>query len=109
MSDTATPPRYAAETGERFARLEQIADDTRRSLDRLERGIEKVSDRIEKVNDRIEKVNDWIDKVNDRLDTTTGEVRSQFRWTVGLLFSLALAMLAGFGTLFQSLSKLAHP
>jgi len=102
MSDTATPPRYAAETGERFARLEQIADDTRRSLDRLERGIEKVDGRIDKVNDR-------IDKVNDRLDATTGEARSQFRWTVGLLFSLALAMLAGFGTLFQSLSRLAHP
>ncbi len=102
MSDTATPPRYAAETGERFARLEQIADDTRRSLDRMERGIEKVSDRIDKVSER-------IDKVNDRLDATTGEVRSQFRWTVGLLFSLALAMLAGFGTIFQALSRLAHP
>lgn len=102
MSDTATPPRYAAETGERFARLEQIADDTRRSLDRLERGIEKVNDRIDKVSER-------IDKVNDRLDATTGEVRSQFRWTIGLLFSLTLAMLAGFGTLFQSLSRLAHP
>lgn len=40
MSDTQSVPRYPADMGERVARLEQIADDTRQSLDRIERGQE---------------------------------------------------------------------
>ncbi len=88
MRDTVATSPFAVETRECLARLEQIADDARRSLDRMERGIEKT---------------------NERLDTATSEARSQFGWTTGLLFSLTLATLAGFGTTFQAVSRLPHP
>lgn len=111
MSDAAT----RSDHGERIARLEQIADDTRRTLDRIEAGQSKLGERIDKLGERIDKMGERIDKMGERIDKIDGRIDrmgdrldQHFRWTVGMLFTLALATAGGFATLYQLISRLPH-
>ena len=101
MSEATT----RSDHGERIARLEQIAEDTRRSLDRIAEDARRSLDRIEagqlRLGERIDKMGERIDKLGDRQD-------QHFRWTVGLIFTLALATGGGFATLYQLISRLPH-
>ena len=91
MSDAA----ITLDHGERIARLEQIADDTRRSLDRIEANQSKLGDRLDQK----------IDALGTRLDR---RIDSLTKWLVGLLFTLTIAMLGGFAALHQVIARLPH-
>ncbi len=71
----------------RIARLEQIADDTRRGLDRLDHRLERLDGRIDRLDGR-------IDRLDGRLDT-------RFPWLLGV-------MLAGFGGLLGAMAHGFH-
>lgn len=47
MSETDTVPRFAANHAERLGKLDQIADDTRRAIERLDRALERFDTRLD--------------------------------------------------------------
>ena len=85
-----------------IARLEQIADDTRRTLDRIEAGQAKLGERIDAQGLRLDQK---VDALGTRLDR---RIDSLTKWFVGLLFTLTIAMLGGFAAFYQVIARLPH-
>ena len=85
-----------ATTNERLARLEAIAEQHKQGLISLEDRITRVEDRITRVEDHIARVEERI--VEERLDKS-------FRWLVGILFTILLAILGATVTILLNLPK----
>ena len=90
MSDAA----ITLDHGERIARLEQIADESKLG-DRLDQKIDALGTRLDQK----------IDALGTRLDR---RIDSLTKWLVGLLFTLTIAMLGGFAALHQVIARLPH-
>ena len=78
-----------ATTNERLTRLEAIAEQHKQNLISLEERITRVEDHIARVEERI---------VEDRMDKS-------FRWLVGILFTILLAILGATVTILLNLPK----
>ncbi len=48
-----------------------------------------------------------LDSIDRRLLALAAEQRAEFRWLIGLLIALLLAMIGGFGTVLNTLSHAA--
>ncbi len=82
MTDIDAVPRYIADMGERLARLEQIAEDTRRSLDRLELSMSGLRSEFGGLRS----------EVASEIRDVRNAGRAQFLWMLGI-------MLTGFSSL----------
>lgn len=80
-----------ATTNERLARLEAIVEQLAQTLMRVEDRITRVEDRIARVEDRIAKVEDHMNK--------------SFRWLVGILFTILIAILGATVTILLNMPK----
>ncbi len=80
-----------ATTNERLARLEAIVEQQAQTLVRVEDRITRVEDRITRVGDRITRVEDYLHK--------------SFRWLVGILFTILIAILGATVTILLHTSK----
>ena len=87
-----------ATTNERLARLEAIVEQQAQTLVRVEDRITRVEDRITRVEDRITRVGDRITRVEDYL-------HKSFRWLVGILFTILIAILGATVTILLHTSK----
>ncbi len=86
MTDIDAVPRYIADMGERLARLEQIAEDTRRSLDRLELSMAGLRA------DLNAQVGGLRSEIASEIRDVRNAGRAQFLWMLGI-------MLTGFSSL----------
>ena len=78
-----------ATTNERLTRLEAIAEQHKQNLISLEDRITRVEDHIARVEER---------RVEERMDKS-------FRWLVGILFTILLAILGATVTILLNLPK----
>ncbi len=89
MSDTQTSPRTPTDTGERLVKLETLADETRRTLDKVERSIERLEA--------------WLTGLRSEMTAEFRDVRAaaraQFYWTLAGMAGLLGAIAKGFGWL----------
>ena len=80
-----------ATTNERLARLEAIVEQQAQTLVRVEDRMTRVGDRMTRVGDRMTRVEDYLHK--------------SFRWLVGILFTILIAILGATVTILLHTSK----
>ena len=84
-----------ATTNERLTRLEAIAEQHTLALAEIKAHIARVEDRITRVEDRMDK----------RMDNIEDHMQKSFRWLIGILFTILLAILGATVTILLNLPE----
>jgi hypothetical protein len=67
----------------------------------------ELSSRMARMEGTMQAFQSALDSIDRRLLALAAEQRAEFRWLIGLLIALLLAMIGGFGTVLDTLSHAA--